>query len=132
MFQALSKANQAQIKAKDATMKVEQARKELEDIAAILSTVEEPGKTEALSRNMYKTFNVFPLLEPQLLDDLARRVEEAERQFQAQDLDLQLRDLEAAKQRQVGDASFCFTHLFVEETSCRIFSCHLCDDRSGC
>ncbi len=60
---------------------MEQAKKELEDIAAILSTVEEP--------------------DPSLLQELGRRVEEAERQFQAQDLDLQLRDLEAAKQRQV-------------------------------
>jgi len=37
-----------------------------------------------------------------MLEELQRRVEEAERQFQAQDLDLQLRDLEAAKQRQVN------------------------------
>ena len=33
----------AQNKARSATMKVEQAKKELEDIAAILSTVEQPG-----------------------------------------------------------------------------------------
>ena len=39
--------------------------------------------------------------EPGLMDELARRVEEAESQFQAQDLDQTLRDLEAAKQRQV-------------------------------
>jgi hypothetical protein len=39
----LSKANQAQIKSNDATKKVEQAKKELEDIAAILATVQEPG-----------------------------------------------------------------------------------------
>ena len=80
-FQALSKANQAQIKAKDATKKVEQAKKELEDIAAILATVQEP--------------------EPGLLEELARRVEEAEREFAAQDLDQKLHDLEMAKQRQV-------------------------------
>lgn len=77
---ALSKANMAQNKARSATTKVEQAKKELEDIAAILSTVEQP--------------------EPGLLDNLARRVEEAESQFQAQDLDQTLKDLVAAKQRQ--------------------------------
>jgi hypothetical protein len=39
--------------------------------------------------------------EPGLLDELARRVEEAERKFQAADLDLRLKELDAAKQRQV-------------------------------
>lgn len=77
---ALSKANQAQNKAKEASEKVEQAKKELDDIAAILSTVQEP--------------------EPGLLEELARRVEAAEQKFQAAELDLRLRDLEAAKQRQ--------------------------------
>ena len=41
--------------------------------------------------------------EPGLLEELARRVEDAEAQFEAQDLDLTLRDLEAAKQRQVSE-----------------------------
>merc|ERR1719414_290579 len=81
-LQALSKANQAQIKSKEATRKVEQAKKELEDIAAILATVQEP--------------------EPGLLNELSRRVEAAEREFVAQDLDQKLRDLEAAKQRQIA------------------------------
>merc|ERR1719414_2634568 len=51
-LQALSKANQAQIKSKEATRKVEQAKKELEDIAAILATVQEPepGLLNELSR----------------------------------------------------------------------------------
>jgi hypothetical protein len=40
----LSKANQAQNKAKEASQKVMEAKKELDDIAAILSTVQEPGK----------------------------------------------------------------------------------------
>merc|ERR1712241_790308 len=80
-LQALSKANQAQIKSKEATRKVEQAKKELEDIAAILATVQEP--------------------EPGLLNELSRRVEAAEREFAAQDLDQKLMDLEAAKQRQI-------------------------------
>lgn len=39
--------------------------------------------------------------EPGLLDELERRVEEAERKFQAADLDLRLKELEAARQRQV-------------------------------
>ena len=39
--------------------------------------------------------------EPGLLNELSRRVEAAEREFVAQDLDQKLRDLEAAKQRQV-------------------------------
>ena len=39
--------------------------------------------------------------EPGLMDELTRRVEEAETPFQAEDLDQALRDLEAAKQRQV-------------------------------
>ena len=43
----------------------------------------------------------FYVTEPGLLEDLARRVEEAEQLFQARDLDVTLRDLQAAKQRQV-------------------------------
>lgn len=78
---ALSKAEQAQNKAKEATQRVQQAKKELEQIAAILSNVKEP--------------------EPGLLEDLARRVEDAERQFKAQDLEQTLNDLQRAKQRQV-------------------------------
>jgi hypothetical protein len=41
------------------------------------------------------------IAEPGLLDELARRVEEAEKKFQAADLDLRLKELDAAKQRQV-------------------------------
>jgi hypothetical protein len=43
-FKALSKANLAQNKAKEASQKVQEAKKELDDIAAILSTVQEPGQ----------------------------------------------------------------------------------------
>ena len=46
---------------------------------------------------LYRLFS-----EPGLLDELARRVEEAERKFQAADLDLRLKELDAAKQRQVN------------------------------
>lgn len=38
-----------------------------------------------------------------MLEELARRVEEAEKQFQAEDLDQRLKDLVAAKQRQVQE-----------------------------
>ena len=41
---ALEKANQAQNKAREASKKVNEAKKELDDIAAILLTVQEPGK----------------------------------------------------------------------------------------
>ena len=44
-LKALEKANKAQFKASDSAKKVIAAQKELDDIAAILSTVEEPGKT---------------------------------------------------------------------------------------
>ena len=43
---ALKEANQAQTQAQDASTKVAQAKKELEEISAILQTVEEPGKPE--------------------------------------------------------------------------------------
>ena len=42
-MEALREANQAQTQAQDASTKVAQAKKELEEIAAILQTVEEPG-----------------------------------------------------------------------------------------
>ena len=51
--------------------------------------------------------------EPGLLDELARRVEEAERKFQAADLDLRLKELDAAKQRQVNkcpEIKICNSH----------------------
>ena len=48
---ALEKANQAQQKAKEAAMKVERAKKELEEIAAILATVQEPGKEQLFFNN---------------------------------------------------------------------------------
>ena len=41
---ALGKANQAQNKATEASEKVSEAKKELDDIAAVLSTVQEPGE----------------------------------------------------------------------------------------
>jgi len=78
--EALQKANKAQHKATDSSKKVIMAQKELQEISAILSTVEEP--------------------EPGLLEELARRVDEAEGKFRAADLDQKLMALEEAKQRQ--------------------------------
>ena len=51
--------------------------------------------------NLTKQSMTSKCTEPGLLDELARRVEEAEKKFQAADLDLRLKELDAAKQRQV-------------------------------
>merc|ERR1712150_158916 len=72
--------NQAQNKAREASKKVNEAKKELDDIAAILLTVQEP--------------------EPGLLEELARRVEAAEAKFESANLDIRLTELEDAKKRQ--------------------------------
>jgi len=77
---ALEKANQAQTKAKDASEKVAKAKQELEEISAILSTVQEP--------------------EPGLLEALKFRVEAAEQKFRTAQLDDRLKEFEAARQRQ--------------------------------
>merc|ERR1712079_161637 len=66
--------------AQEASMKVEKAKKELEDISAILSTVQDP--------------------EPGLLQALQRRVEAAERTYKAAELDERLNEFEAARKRQ--------------------------------
>lgn len=79
--EALKEANQAQTQSQEASNKVAQAKKELEDIAAILSTVEEP--------------------EPGLIEKLERRVTAAENKFRKADLEVRLDELEKAKQRQV-------------------------------
>ena len=42
------------------------------------------------------------ILEPGLLEELARRVEAAEAKFESANLDLRLTELEAAKKRQVA------------------------------
>merc|ERR1712109_441739 len=64
----------------DASEKVEKAKQELEEISAILSTVQEP--------------------EPGLLEALKYRVEAAEQKFRAAELDDRLSEFEAARQRQ--------------------------------
>merc|ERR1711981_573196 len=58
----------------------EKAKKELEDISAILSTVQDP--------------------EPGLLQALQRRVGAAERTYKAAELDERLNEFEAARKRQ--------------------------------
>ena len=56
---ALIEATKAQNQAKDASTKVEQAKRELEDIAAILQNVEEPGRgvREMRERDAEHLFN---------------------------------------------------------------------------
>lgn len=80
--EALREANQAQTQAQEASTKVSQAKKELEEISVILKTVEEP--------------------EPGLLEDLERRVSQAEAKFLEADLELKLTELEDAKQLQIA------------------------------
>ena len=152
-FQALSKANQAQQKAKVATEKVEQARRELvsleKEISKYLDFISflkycfrrrsplscprwrNRSQGKLGNKNVTKTrLECFFIFLKRLLEELQRRVEDAEGRFRAQvkkiqlkqtgmelisyfsffpqDLDLQLRDLEAAKQRQASsDICFC-------------------------
>jgi hypothetical protein len=57
------------------------------------------------------------IIEPGQLEELSRRVEAAEREFAAQDLDQKLTDLESAKQRQVG---FSTAPTIVIENACTL------------
>ena len=50
----------------------------------------------------FKTSHHQSILEPGLLEELARRVEAAEAKFESANLDLRLTELEAAKKRQVA------------------------------
>ena len=50
----------------------------------------------------FKTSHHKSILEPGLLEELARRVEAAEAKFESANLDLRLTELEAAKKRQVA------------------------------
>ena len=56
---ALIEATKAQNQAKDASTKVEQAKRELEDIAAILQNVEEPGRGVREMQNIYSIIEHF-------------------------------------------------------------------------
>jgi len=78
---ALKEANKAQSHSVEATEKVKQAKRELEEISQILSSVQ--------------------IHDSNFLDDLERRLAVAERKYQEADLEEKLRQLEEAKQRQL-------------------------------
>uniref|UniRef100_A0A0K2SX80 Laminin subunit gamma-1 n=1 Tax=Lepeophtheirus salmonis TaxID=72036 RepID=A0A0K2SX80_LEPSM len=90
---ALAKANEAQIKARDAVEKVNNAKKELDNIAVILANVQEP--------------------EPGLIERLEVRVQMAEEKYKAADLELRLKELEEAKQRQAERIHYFMSSLNV-------------------
>merc|ERR1712062_321391 len=71
----------AQSSSEDASKKVEQAKKELDDIMVLLLNIEDPDLN--------------------LLDDLTARLDEAERKYLEADLEERLKELEEAKQRQI-------------------------------
>merc|ERR1711913_80594 len=79
--EALREANKAQSSSEDASKKVEQAKKELDDIMVLLLNIEDPDLD--------------------LLDDLSARLDEAERKYLEADLEERLKELEEAKQRQI-------------------------------
>jgi len=78
---ALKEANKAQSHSLEATEKVKQAKRELEEIAQILSSVQ--------------------IHDSDFLDDLERRLAAAEQKYQEADLEEKLTQLEEAKQRQL-------------------------------
>jgi len=78
--ESLKEANQAQKSADAAELKVRQAKKELDAILDIIATVEEP--------------------EPGILDDLERRLDEAERKYQEAGIEARLFELYSERKRQ--------------------------------
>jgi len=78
---ALKEANKAQSSSLEATEKVKQAKKELEEISQILATID--------------------IQESTFLDDLERRLNAAEEKYREADLEAKLKQLEEAKQRQL-------------------------------
>jgi len=78
--QALREASKGQSIAEEAVIQVERAREELDEILRIIATVEEP--------------------EPGLLDDLERRLEVAEKKYEAAGLEARIQQLQEAKMRQ--------------------------------
>merc|ERR1712127_657250 len=65
----------------EASAKVEQAKRELDDITLLLQNIEDP--------------------DPEMLNELSARLDEAERKYKEADLGERLRELEEAKQRQI-------------------------------
>ena len=80
--ESLRQANQAQSSAEEAVRKVEEAKQELADILHIISSVEEP--------------------EPGLLEDLERKLDAAEKQYQEAGIELRLTELYEERQRQTS------------------------------
>ena len=78
--ESLREANKAQSNADRAALKVRQAKEELDAILDIIATVEEP--------------------EPGILDDLERRLDDAERKYQEAGIEVRLEQLFAERQRQ--------------------------------
>merc|ERR1712192_124551 len=78
--QALREASMGQGTAEEAVIQVERAREELDAILRIIATVEEP--------------------EPGLLDDLERRLEVAEKKYQAAGFEARIQQLHEAKMQQ--------------------------------
>ena len=76
----MREASKGQSIAEEAVIQVERAREELDEILRIIATVEEP--------------------EPGLLDDLERRLEVAEKKYEAAGLEARVQQLQEAKMRQ--------------------------------
>ena len=112
--EALREANKAQSSSEDASKKVEQAKKELDDIMVLLLNIEDPGITKI---SIEKTTNTNYNTDLNLLDDLAARLDEAERKYLEADLEERLKELEEAKQRQVRITS-------LEVMSAMLCHCH--------
>jgi len=79
--EALREANKAQTSSGEASEKVAQAKKELDDITILLQNIEDP--------------------DPAVLDELERRLDAAERTYGQANLEERLKQLEEAKQRQI-------------------------------
>jgi len=79
--EALKEANKAQNSSGDASSKVVQAKLELDEITVLLENIDDP--------------------DPLVLDELSRRLDEAERKFEEADLEARLIKLEDMKQEQI-------------------------------
>merc|ERR1712080_306568 len=78
--EALKESNKAQNSSGDASSKVVQAKLELDEITVLLENIDDP--------------------DPLVLDELSRRLDEAERKFEEADLEARLIKLEDMKQEQ--------------------------------
>ena len=94
---ALRESNKAQGNADEAAKKVIQAKVELDEILRIIATVEEPGTHYIRITIWYHIYNT----EPGLLDDLERRLDAAEKQYEEAGIEARLTELYAERTRQV-------------------------------